>query len=178
MRYEVEVNGRLRQVNVHRLDGHYAIGVDDKTWLVDVARVDPQTLSLVTLPGATRSPETGGMSHTVVLTPDTSGGTLTAQVDGVAVVVAFNGRRRRAAHIEGGDRSGPQRLLAPMPGKVVRLLVKPGDTVRARQPIVVIEAMKMENELRSTRDGRIAELAVRDGQSVEAGVLLAVISDS
>ena len=58
---------------------------------------------------------------------------------------AVGGRKER----RGAPGSGPQRLVAPMPGKVVRVLVKPGDTVRARQPIVVIEAMKMENELRA-----------------------------
>ena len=91
------------------------------------------------------------MSHTVVLTPDTSGGTLTAQVDGVAVGVAFNGRRRSAARLEGGDRhpdhSGSWRRCRV---RSFVVLVKPGDAVRARQPIVVIEAMKMENELRPT----------------------------
>jgi biotin carboxyl carrier protein len=60
---------------------------------------------------------------------------------------------------------------------VVRVLAKAGDAVKARQPVVVIEAMKMENELRAARDGRVTEMAARDGQSVEAGVLLAVIAD-
>jgi biotin carboxyl carrier protein len=63
-----------------------------------------------------------------------------------------------------------------MPGKVVRVLVKPGDPVRARQPIAVIEAMKMENELRAGRDGIVVELAVTGGQSVEAGTLIAVVA--
>jgi biotin carboxyl carrier protein len=62
-----------------------------------------------------------------------------------------------------------------MPGKVVRVLVGPGDTVRARQAVAVIEAMKMENELRAGRDGTVADIQVRDGQSVEAGALVAVI---
>ena len=59
-----------------------------------------------------------------------------------------------------------------MPGKVVRVLVKAGDTVRARQPVVVVEAMKMENELRADRDGTVAEIHVREGKSVDAGALL------
>jgi biotin carboxyl carrier protein len=175
MRYELEVNGRRRQVNVHRVDGRFAVDLDDQTWFVDAARVDAQTLSLVTTPKSGAGP--GGASHTTVLTP-ASGGLLTVQVSGAAVTVVLNGRRRLATVGDSGQKSGPQKLLAPMPGKVVRVLVKAGDVVRARQPIVVIEAMKMENELRSARDGRIAELPVRDGQSVEAGVLLAVIGDS
>ena len=63
-----------------------------------------------------------------------------------------------------------------MPGKVVRVLARPGELVRQRQPIVVIEAMKMENELRAARPGTLTELLVREGQSVEAGAVLAVVA--
>jgi biotin carboxyl carrier protein len=62
-----------------------------------------------------------------------------------------------------------------MPGKVVRVLVATGDTVRARQPVVVVEAMKMENELRASRGGTVAEVHARQGMSVDAGALLVVI---
>ena len=62
-----------------------------------------------------------------------------------------------------------------MPGRVVRVLVAPGDTVDARQPVVVVEAMKMENELRSPKAGRVKEVAVTPGTSVEAGRVLVVI---
>ena len=92
------------------------------------------------------------------------------------MAVSFNGRRRRGRTSEGSEAgSGPQRLAAPMPGKIVRVLVKQGEAVTARQPLVVIEAMKMENELRAASDGLVAEIHVQDGQSVEAGALLAVI---
>jgi biotin carboxyl carrier protein len=94
-----------------------------------------------------------------------SSGHVTAIVDGRL------GRR-------GGDAAGPtgaQRLTAPMPGRVVRVLVRPGDEVRARQGLVVIEAMKMENELTATRAGRVREVTVAAGAAVEAGRLLVVI---
>jgi biotin carboxyl carrier protein len=63
-----------------------------------------------------------------------------------------------------------------MPGKVVRVLVKAGDAVQARQPLIVVEAMKMENELRAARAGTVAELHAREGSSVDAGALLAVLT--
>ncbi len=63
-----------------------------------------------------------------------------------------------------------------MPGKIVRVLVKPGDRVRARQAVVVIEAMKMENELRAARDGTVAEVPAIEAMSVDAGTLLVVIA--
>ena len=62
-----------------------------------------------------------------------------------------------------------------MPGKIVKVLVSKGDPVRARQPLVVIEAMKMENELRSVGAGAVAELHVQEGQSVDAGTLVALV---
>ena len=62
-----------------------------------------------------------------------------------------------------------------MPGKIVRLLVKAGDEVKARQGLVVVEAMKMENELRAARDGRVLDVSVVEGQSVDAGALLLVV---
>jgi biotin carboxyl carrier protein len=63
-----------------------------------------------------------------------------------------------------------------MPGRVVRVLAAKGDEVAAGEGLVVVEAMKMENELRAPRAGRVAEVAVREGQAVEAGALLAVIA--
>jgi biotin carboxyl carrier protein len=62
-----------------------------------------------------------------------------------------------------------------MPGKVVRVLVKAGDTVQTRQSLVVVEAMKMENELRAARTGTVREVFVREGQSVDAGTPLVAI---
>ena len=62
-----------------------------------------------------------------------------------------------------------------MPGKIVRVLVKAGDDVTAKQGLVVVEAMKMENELRAARDGRVRELSVAEGQSVDAGTVLLVV---
>jgi biotin carboxyl carrier protein len=62
-----------------------------------------------------------------------------------------------------------------MPGKVVRVLVAPGDTVAPRQPLVVVEAMKMENELRAAHSGVVLEVRAREGESVDAGALLATV---
>lgn len=70
---------------------------------------------------------------------------------------------------------GPTRVKAPMPGKVVRVLVAPGQEVTAGQSLVVVEAMKMENEMRSPQAGRVLELPAREGQAVDAGALLAVV---
>jgi biotin carboxyl carrier protein len=136
--------------------------------------------------GLSRTPKDGAvsgfgrtLSHEVTLAGDAVTGLMNVHIGPSVVPVALNGRRRSGRNEDGAQSgSGPQRLLAPMPGKVVRVLVKKGDPVRARQPIAVIEAMKMENELRSGRDGVIAELPVTGGQSVEAGTLIAVVKSA
>jgi biotin carboxyl carrier protein len=112
----------------------------------------------------------------VVVVADGATGQLTVHVGGTPVVVTVNGRRRWGRKDEsGGSSAGPQRVTAPMPGKIVRVLVAAGDSVVARQPLVVVEAMKMENELRAGRAGIIADVHAREGASVEAGALLLVI---
>jgi biotin carboxyl carrier protein len=63
-----------------------------------------------------------------------------------------------------------------MPGKIVRVLAKVGTAVQSRQPLVVVEAMKMENELRAIRNGIVSEVLVQEGQSVDAGTLLLVVA--
>ena len=70
---------------------------------------------------------------------------------------------------------GRESIKAPMPGKIVRVLVAPGDQVAVGQGIVVIEAMKMQNELKAPRAGRVASVSVKEGDAVTAGTVLAVI---
>jgi pyruvate carboxylase subunit B len=62
-----------------------------------------------------------------------------------------------------------------MPGKVVKVLVQAGDAVKAGQGVIVVEAMKMENELRAPRDGVVKSVSAREGQAVESGQTLAVL---
>ena len=104
-------------------------------------------------------------------------GTLIVHIDGVPVEVSINQMRRTgataASHPSG---EGPQRVTAPMPGKIVKLLVKPGDKVQPRQGVVVVEAMKMENELRARAAGTVSEVRVIEGASVEAGAILVILA--
>jgi biotin carboxyl carrier protein len=73
----------------------------------------------------------------------------------------------------GGD--GVQTVVAPMPGKVVRVLVAPGDEVSAGQGLLVVEAMKMQNEMKAARAGKILSVTVKEGATVTAGDVLATI---
>jgi len=183
MQYEVEIGGRPRRVVVTRSGGGFAVSVDGRTHFVDAARIDAQTMSLVvdSVPPAEHSaarPASPGdrRGYEVNVALLTGAGELQVHVGPVPVVVSMNGRRRWGQKHDGhGAASGPQKVVAPMPGKIVRVLVAAGDQVSPRQPVVVVEAMKMENELRASREGTIAEIHVRQGMSVEAGALLLVI---
>ena len=168
MHHEVEIEGRVRKVAIDGSGGRFAVQVDGRTWQVDAARIDAHTLSLIV---DSVSPEGDGRtSYDVAISPD-GGSRFVVQVGARPLAVTFNGpRRARDAGSQTG--AGPQRIVAPMPGKIVRVLVRVGDSVRTRQPLVVVEAMKMENEIRAGRDGSVAGIHVEEGASVEAGALL------
>jgi biotin carboxyl carrier protein len=79
--------------------------------------------------------------------------------------------RRAVAGVE----SGPQKVKAPMPGKVVRILVSENEEVKAGQGVIVMEAMKMQNEMKSPKDGKVQKILTAEGSAVNAGDTLAVI---
>ena len=82
-------------------------------------------------------------------------------------------KRLRAASAAGGNADGAARIVAPMPGKVVRVLVNEGDAVEAGQGLLVVEAMKMQNEICSPKSGKVERLLAKEGQAVNAGEGLA-----
>ena len=171
MTFEIDVNGRTRSVSIERTGNHdrFRVTVDGKTTLVDVQRSSDYGLSLL-------FPENGQDGVRISLAPGIVPGELLAYLAGRTAPVIVNGRRTgRAGADTGAGADGEQKITAPMPGRVVRVLVAPGDDVEARQPVVVVEAMKMENELRSPKAGRIKDVAVSPGASVEAGRVLVVV---
>jgi biotin carboxyl carrier protein len=196
VQFEVETGGRVRHVAVSRTGDSFAVSVDGRLHQVDFARVDAHTLSLIVDTDLSAGPQDAALGGSTNAGPDkarpTSGnearpayeativpdsdGRLVVLIGAVPVALRLNGRRGGSRRQGGAARgAGPLKISAPMPGKVVRILVKAGDTVRARQAVVVVEAMKMENELRADRDGTVAEIHTREGMSVEAGALLVVI---
>jgi biotin carboxyl carrier protein len=105
-----------------------------------------------------------------------AGGQLTVHVNGTPVPVETRSRRRATAGGAAADTTnGPVSIAAPMPGRIVKVLVSPGDSVAARQGLIVIEAMKMENELRAPRAGTVTAVKVAPGAPVEAGIVVVVI---
>jgi len=157
----------VRQVTLDRTGGRFAASIDGRVRRVDVARIGAHTMSLLV--------DDGVRTYDIGVTGSPATGLLHVRVGTTIIDVAVNGGRRRR-HDRGAEAgSGPQRIVAPMPGRIVRVGVKTGDAVRARQTVVVVEAMKMENELKAARDGVVGELRAVEGASVEAGALLVVI---
>jgi biotin carboxyl carrier protein len=114
-------------------------------------------------------------THEVFVTPSGTPGEVLVTVEGRTAVVTVNGRRAARRADAAAHAPGDQPVVAPMPGRVVRVLVAPGDQVAARQGVIVVEAMKMENELRAPKAGRVKDVSVSAGTSVEAGRVLVVI---
>ena len=157
----------------------FAVTVDGRSWQVDAARVGAHLWSLLVAEVSPHGEAKGALprpdvSHEVAVSRDPATGQLTLGIGAAAIAATLNGRRRRKD--DGGrTEGGPQRVVAPMPGKIVRVLVKPGDGVRARQGLVVVEAMKMENEVRALGEGIVTEIHVKEGASIDAGALMVVI---
>jgi biotin carboxyl carrier protein len=169
MTFEVEVAGARRTVSIESAGpGRYRIVVDGTPHDVRAERIGEFSLSLITHDGAVQSRE-------VNVAPGSARGELLVELDGRTVPVTVNGRRRRASAEGGAHGEGEQTVVAPMPGRVVRVLVAPGDPVELRQGVVVVEAMKMENELGAPKPGRVKDVAVAPGTLVEAGRVLVVI---
>jgi biotin carboxyl carrier protein len=125
--------------------------------------------------GGTASLLVDGASHLVDVAEEREG--LRVLVDGRPFEVRVDEpARRRAPGQSAGAAGGGQRLVAPMPGKVVAVLVEIGQAVEPGTGLVVLEAMKMENEFRATAAGTVTELHVAPGQAVNAGDLLVVVA--
>ena len=171
MTFEIELNGRTRSVSIERAGqpGRFRVTVDGVPTLVDAQPSGEFGMSLLFPDGA----HTGTR---VALAPGGAPGEMLVYLRGRSTTVVVNGRRSgRGGTDSGAGAHGEQKIAAPMPGRVVRVLVAPGDHVHVRQPVVVVEAMKMENELRSPKTGRVKDVAVTPGALVEAGRVLMVI---
>ena len=169
VRLHVEVAGAERVVTVESGDrdgSRFTVSWDDTTYDVDVSRLRSGALSLIV-------PSAGHASHEVTC-HETAPGELALGIGGRRVRARVtDGRRPRTVTAQAG---GDHAVVAPMPGRVVRVLVEVGDTVQAGQGLAVVEAMKMENEVVSPVAGVVGEVRAAVGDSVDAGVVLVEVS--
>ena len=170
MKLDLEIDGHLRHVEIVAThpSGPWKILIDGEPIEADACLLRPGILSLLI----------AGQSHRVVLDANLS--------HSAPAEAALHHGHRRIPWQAGDPRSfrsrrraagadGPVTLKASMPGRVVRVLVGSGDTVAAHQGVLVIEAMKMQNEIKSPKQGRIRDLRVLPGDTVASGDILAII---
>ena len=165
MIYEVLIDGKAHKVEIEKRERTWHCTVDGKTFEVDAAMTARDVMSLLVDNKAheiKREFSLNGETHVII-----GSERFAAEVRDPRSL-----RSRKAAGAAG---EGPQKITAPMPGKVVRILVKQGDAVEAGQGVLVVEAMKMQNEIKSPKKGTVQKIAVAEGGSVAAGDALAVI---
>lgn len=165
---QIEIDGKLRRLDL-------TLNADDDSWVaaldglavkVDAELVQPGILSLIIAGHAFRCVLDEGPTETAI------------QVSGERHIFSVEDPRSLTARRrKSGTAGGQQVIKAPMPGRIVRLLVVQGEQVAAHQGVVVIEAMKMQNELKATRAGAIAEIKTEAGATVGAGEILLVIEE-
>ena len=167
MKFRIQLTGikgqRTHVVELERNGTGYRVLLDGRTVEADATQVSPNTISVLL----------GGRAYEVHVTPALDG-TVKLQsgahelTAGIQDPRAWRGRKQGAIEAE-----GRQPIVAPMPGKVIRLLVSAGDQVEAGQGLVVVEAMKMQNEIRSPKKGKVERVVATEGQNVNAGEVLA-----
>jgi pyruvate carboxylase subunit B len=160
----------------------YVVDIEGQETTVEIgpegARVGDAVMQaeLVEIPGSPiRMLRLGDAVFEVLAQRGVQRGAFTVTLGGVrltAEALDQRGRALRALSVAAATRHGPEPIRAPMPGLVTRVLVGVGDAVRAGDGLVVMEAMKMENELRAKSDGRVRAVPIAPGTAVEKGTVL------
>jgi len=164
MKFEAELDGRTVPVDVTGDGGRYRVVVDGLGLVVDARQVSEGIWSILV----------DGASHVVDVSLD--GPVSVVDVDGERYRIRVEEETRYVLRTRGGKAvASGQVLKAPMPGKVVHVAVVPGQAVAPGDALVVLEAMKMENEFRAAAAGTVTEVRARVGHAVNPGDVLVVI---
>ena len=163
MTYDIAIDGKHYRLELNQVDGRWSCRLDGRDVEVDavLARRDVLSLRIGNRAYEVKCERVGSDTHIWV-------GSLRYSAE-VRDPRSLRGRVRAA------DEHGPKKLTAPMPGKVVRILVAQGDEVDAGAGVLVVEAMKMQNEVKSPKKGIIQKIQVQEGAAVNAGDVLAIV---
>ena len=165
MKLVATVDGRARTVDITGREGRYHVVLGDTALDVDARRTADGLYTLLV----------DGRSYAADVTPTERG--TGVDVEGATYVVQVEEYARHVIRTRAGaaGAGGRQTITAPLPGKVTHIAVAPGQRIEAGATVIVIEAMKMENEFRAVTGGTVADVRVTPGQAVNAGDVMVVI---
>ena len=164
MKLGLTIGDRARHLEIERQGEQLQFLIDGRALTADVKQIQPEVYSILI----------DGEAFEARIESGASG--LRVQIDGREFPVGVaDPRQWRRDRNQVAAAEGHQQIVSSMPGKVVRVMVRAGDTVEAGQGLLVVEAMKMQNEIKSPKAGKIERIAAQEGQTVNAGEVLAVI---
>jgi len=163
MIYDITIDGKNYRLELEQADGRWSCRLDGKPIEVDAVLARPNVLSLFI----------GNKAYEVKC--ERVGNDVHIWVGSRRFATEVRDPRSLRSRVRAADDHGPKKLSAPMPGKIVRVLLKQGDPVEAGAGVLVVEAMKMQNEVKSPKKGTIQKIMVSEGAAVNAGDVLAIV---
>jgi biotin carboxyl carrier protein len=163
MLYDITIDGKNYRLDLNRADGRWSCRLDGRDFEIDAILTRPDVLSL----------RIGNLAYEVK--SERLANDLHLWVGSTCFAVEVRDPRSLRGRTRAGDDHGPRKITAPMPGKVVRLLVREGEEVEPGRGVAVVEAMKMQNEIKSPKKGTIQKILVGEGAAVNAGDVLAIV---
>jgi len=163
MMYDVAIDGKQYRLELSRVEGRWSCRLDGREIEVDAVLARPDVLSL----------RIGNKAYEVKC--ERVAHDLHLWVGSARFAAEVRDPRSLRGRSRAADDRGPKKLTAPMPGRVVRILASAGAQVEAGAGVLVVEAMKMQNEIKSPKQGTIQKILVAEGTAVNAGEVLAIV---
>ncbi len=163
MLYDITIDSKNYRLDLNRVDGRWSCRLDGREVEVDAILARADVLSL----------RIENMAYEIKLERVANGFHL--WVGSTRFAVEVRDPRSLRGRARAGDDYGQKKIVAPMPGKVVRILVSQGEDVAQGAGIAVVEAMKMQNEIKSPKKGTVQKILVGEGAAVNAGDVLAIV---
>jgi biotin carboxyl carrier protein len=161
--YEISIDSEIHRLDLDRVDGNWMCRLDGRQIAVDAVLARPDVLSL----------RIGNKAYEVKC--ERVGSDMHLWVGSVRFAAEVRDPRSLRSRARAADDHGPRKLTAPMPGKVVRVLVSQGAQIEAGAGVLVVEAMKMQNEVKSPKKGIVQKILASEGAAVNAGDVLAIV---
>jgi biotin carboxyl carrier protein len=163
MIYDVSIDGKNHRLELNRSEGRWSCRLDGRELEVDAVLPRPDVLSLRVA------------SNVYEIKSERLAGDWHLWVGSKRFAAEIRDPRSLRGRGPSADDRGPRKIVAPMPGKIVRVLLREGETVAQGGGLLVMEAMKMQNEIKSPKNGRVQKILVSEGAAVNPGDVLAIV---